>query len=192
MAGRERRGTAGRQPCTTWAVAVNERGLPLPAPLAGAREQLVERWKALAPRERRGLRVAFVLLSIFIVWLVAVQPAWRAVRAAPAQLEALDLQVQHMQRLAGETRELRAAPTVAPAQAANALRSATEQLGDRARLSLVGDRATLTLTGVTGDRLIAWLAEARTAARARPIDAQLTRSAQGYSGTVVVSIGGTP
>ncbi len=171
---------------------MNERGLQIAAPLAGVREQLLERWKALAPRERQGLRIALILLAIFIVWLIAVQPAWRTVRAAPAQLETLDLQLQQMQRLAGETRELRAAPTVAPAQAATALRTATEQLGDRARLALVGDRATLTLTGVTGDRLVAWLTEARTAARARPIDAQLTRGAQGYSGTIVVTLGGTP
>jgi len=171
---------------------MNGRGLSIPAPLAGVRDQLVERWKTLAPRERRGLRIAFVLLAIFVVWLIAVQPAWRIVRAAPAQLDALDLQWQHMQRLAAETRELRVAPTVAPAQAAIALRTATEQLGDRARLALLGDRATLTLTGIPGDRLVAWLAEARTAARARPIDAQLTRGPQGYSGTIVVTLGGTP
>jgi general secretion pathway protein M len=171
---------------------VNERGLSVPAPLAGVRDQLSERWKALAPRERRGLRIAFVLLAIFIVWLIAVQPAWRAVRVAPAQLDALDLQLQQMQRLAAEARELRAAPTVAPAQAAVALRTASEQLGDRARVALLGDRATLTLTGVPGDRLVAWLAEARTAARARPIDAQLTRGPQGYSGTIVVTLGGAP
>ena len=169
---------------------MNERGLSAAAPLAGVREQIVERWKALAPRERRGLRVAFVLLAIFVVWLIAVQPAWRTVRAAPAQLDAIDLQWQQMQRLAAETRELRAAPTVAPAQAATALRTATEQLGERARLAVLADRATLTLTGVPGDRLVAWLAEARTAARARPIDAQLTRSGQGYSGTIVVTLGG--
>jgi general secretion pathway protein M len=171
---------------------VIQRGLSAAAPFAGVREQLADRWKALAPRERRGLRIAFILLAIFVVWLIAVQPAWRSVRAAPAQLDALDLQWQQMQRLAAETRELRTAPTIAPAQASVALRSATEQLGDRARLAIVGDRATLTLTGVAGDRLTTWLAEVRTAARARPIEAQLTRGAQGYSGTIVVTLGGTP
>jgi general secretion pathway protein M len=170
---------------------MNERASSLPAPMADARAQLKQRWKALAARERSALTIAFVLLAVFVLWLLAVQPAWRTVRSAPAQIDALDLQLQQMQRLAAETRELRAAPPVSPAQAAMALRSATDQLGERARLTLLADRATLTLTGVSGDRIATWLAEARTAARARPIDAQLTRGPQGYSGTLTVTLGGT-
>jgi general secretion pathway protein M len=169
---------------------MNERGMSLPAPLGNVRDQLGLRWNSLALRERRGLAIALVLLGVFVVWLVAVQPAWRTLRAAPAQLDALDAQWQQMQRLAAETRELRAAPPVAPAQGAAALRSATEALGDRARLALQGDRATLTLSGVGGERIAAWLAEARTAARARSVDAQLTRGPQGYSGTIIVTLGG--
>jgi general secretion pathway protein M len=170
---------------------MNERASSLAAPMADARAQLTLRWKSLATRERRALTTAFVLLALFVLWLLAVQPAWRTVRSAPAQIDALDLQLQQMQRLAAEAGELRAAPPVSAAQASMALRSATDQLGERARLALLGDRATLTLTGVSGDRIAAWLAEARTAARARPIDAQLTRGPQGYSGIVTVTLGGT-
>ncbi|HJV96458.1 MAG TPA: type II secretion system protein M, partial [Albitalea sp.] len=65
------------------------------------------------------------------------------------------------------------------------------RLGDKGRLLMQGDRATLTLTGVQADALRAWLSEARSAAHARAVDVQLSRSAQGYSGTVVVSLGGT-
>ena len=67
---------------------------------------------------------------------------------------------------------------------------ASEALGTAGRLQLVGDRATLTLTGVNGTQLRDWLAEARSAARARPTEANLTRGPQGYSGSIVVLLPG--
>ena len=67
-----------------------------------------------------------------------------------------------------------------------------QRLGDKARVVVAGDRATATFTGVSGSELQGWLAEARGTARARPLEAQLTRGAAGYSGTLVVALGGTP
>jgi general secretion pathway protein M len=111
-------------------------------------------------------------------------------RSAPAELDALEAQWQQMQRLAGESRELRTAAPVPQAQSAAALRAATERLGAQAKLSQAGERATLNLSGVSGAQLGAWLVEARSAARARVVEAQLTRGPQGYSGNVVVTLGG--
>ncbi|WP_372527529.1 type II secretion system protein GspM [Piscinibacter sp.] len=169
---------------------MNERSYALPPALAGLRAQARERWRAFAPRERLALGAAFVLIGGFIVWSIAVQPAARTLREAPAQLDRLDAQLQQMQRLAAESKTLRGAAPVSTAQAAAALKSATERLGDKGRILLQGDRATLTLNGVQADALRAWLSEARGAAHARAVDVQLARSAQGYSGTVVVSFGG--
>jgi len=56
---------------------------------------------------------------------------------------------------------------------------------------LCGDRATLKLNGVSGEALRDWLSEARSAARARAVEVTLTRNPQGYSGTVVVTLGAT-
>jgi general secretion pathway protein M len=166
--------------------------LSLPPAMAAARTQAQDRWRALAPRERLIATIALVLIGVGLVWSVAVQPAWRTIREAPAQIDRLDAQLQAMQRMAAETRELRGVSPVGPAQAHDALRSATERLGaEKARLSLQGDRATLTLTGVTGEQLSHWLGEARSGARARPVEAQLTRSAGGYAGTLIVALGGT-
>lgn len=146
-------------------------------------------WRTLAERERRLLSVAAALLIIGLMWLMAVQPAWRTLARAPEQLDTLDLQLQTMQRLAAEAQQLRSAPPVAPEQAAAAIKSATERLGDKAKLSVQGERAVLTLTGVGTGALRDWLAEARAGARARPIEANLTRGAQGYSGTLVLALG---
>jgi general secretion pathway protein M len=163
---------------------------PRSAALDSARAQLAARWRALAPRERRALSVAGIGIALLLVWWIAVQPALRTLREAPAQIDRLDAQLQQMQRMAVESRELRSAPTVSAEQSAAALKAATDRLGDRARLTVQGDRATLTLSGIDGGRLRAWLAEARSGARARTIDAQLTRGAQGYQGTLVVALGG--
>jgi len=79
---------------------------------------------------------------------------------------------------------------VNPAQAMTALKAASGRLGDKAKLSVQGERAVLTLTGVGTEQLRGWLAEARSGARARPVEASLTRGPVGYSGSIVVAIGG--
>jgi general secretion pathway protein M len=149
-------------------------------------------WSSLALRERRLLGLAGLVLVSYLVFATAVQPAWRTVRAAPAQLDALDAQLQSMQRLAAEARELRALPPVSPEQSVAALKAASDRLGEKARLSLQGDRAVLTLNGAGTEQLRAWLAEVRSGARARPVEANLSRAAGGYNGTIVVAVGGAP
>jgi len=171
----------------------DKRSLQLPPALALAMKQAGERWRALGERERLGATVAAGLIGVWVAWAVAVQPAWRTLREAPAQIDALDAQLQAMQRMAVESRELRAISPVSPVQQQEALKAATDRLGnEKARLTIQGDRATLNLNGgVTGEQLRRWLGEARSGARARPVEAQLTRGAEGYAGTLIVTLGGT-
>jgi general secretion pathway protein M len=147
-------------------------------------------WKALGERERALVGIAATVLVLFVVFVVAVRPAWRTVRDAPAQLAALDAQLQDMQRLAAEAAELRAAPQITPEQSAAALKAATERLGDKAKLTLQADRAVLTLNGVGTNALRDWLTEVRSGARARPLEAQLARTGTGFTGTVTLVVGG--
>jgi general secretion pathway protein M len=163
--------------------------LAMPPALTQARQQLHEYWRSRAPRERAAATVGLVALGLLIAWLLFIQPAWRTVRDAPARLDTADAQLQQMQRLAAESQTLRGAAPVSSAQAGLALKAATDRLGEKGRLTLLGDRATLTLTGADTEALRSWLQEARSAARVRPIEAQLTRGAQGYNGTIVVSLG---
>jgi general secretion pathway protein M len=125
-----------------------------------------------------------------LLWLVAIQPAWRTLRDAPARIATLQGQQQEMRALASEARELRAAPALQLEQSTLALKAASDRLGTNGRLSLQGERAVLTLTGASSEQLREWLAEARSGARARPVEAQLSRSAQGYSGSIVLALGG--
>jgi general secretion pathway protein M len=166
----------------------------LPPALAEARQQWAGYWRARAPRERLALTAGLIALVLLVAWMLLIQPAWRTLREAPAQIDAADAQLQQMQRLAAESQSLRGAAPVSSAQAGLALKAATDRLGEKGRLTLLGDRATLTLNNADTEALRSWLQEARSAARVRPLEAQLTRGAEGYNGTIVVGLGagGTP
>jgi general secretion pathway protein M len=160
--------------------------VPNPSRLSVALQPLQRVWAGLAERERLGLTAAAWLVGLFLLWTLALQPAWRTVREAPARLDALDRQWQTMQLLAADARELRALPPVPRAQASAALRAATERLGEGAKVLEQGDRAVLTLNAASSQRLREWLAEVRSTARAHAVELNLTRSELGLSGTVVV------
>jgi general secretion pathway protein M len=145
-------------------------------------------WAKLGPRERQLVSIVGTLVAALLVWLLAVRPAWTAANDAATRLPTLDAQLKNMQRLAIESKELRAAPRLAPPQAAAALKTATDTLGAAGKLTPAGERATLTLTNATGEQIQRWLVDARTTARARTLEAKLTRSGTGYSGTIVVAL----
>ena len=147
-------------------------------------------WAAREPRERQLVLLALAVLGAYLLWALALQPALRTLREAPARLDALDTQLQAMQAQAAEVQALRATPPVPRPQAGAVLQAATGRLGDGARLAEQSDRAVLTLDGVSGDELRAWLAEVRSGARARPVELNLTRTERGLSGTVVVALPG--
>ncbi len=146
-------------------------------------------WRAQSPRDRRLLLLAGAVLGSYLVWAVLLQPALSTLRLAAVESERLQAQLQTMQSLADEARQLRAQPRVSAVQSAAALQAATQRLGDAGRLALQGDRAVLTLNGASPGQLRDWLAEARSGARARPVQALLTRGDSGYSGTLAVAFG---
>jgi len=164
---------------------------PSTQPPGTLRQQAGHFWRGRAPRERQLIVAMAIAIVVLLVWLIAVQPALRTVRAAPAELDQLDLQLQQMQIAALESETLRSASPVPPAQATEALRAASERLGTKAKLSLQGDRATLTFTALPFESLNTWLGEARHAARARPVEAQFLKSAGGYSGSISLTLAGT-
>ena len=166
--------------------------LALPAPLIDLRLRATTWWRGLSPRDRRLATLGGWAVAALLVWGVAVQPALRTLREAPLAIERLDAELQQMQLLAAESASLRAAPPVPPAQAAAALKAAVARLGDKARLAMQGERATVSVSGVDGAMLRSLIAESRSAARARPVEAQLVRGAKGYDGTLVFALGGAP
>lgn len=154
------------------------------------RQAATQRWLSLGERERVMVALAGAVLALSLLWWVGLAPALRSLREAPAQIEALDMQLQEMRRLAAETRDLRALPAIPAAQAQAALAAAAQRLGDKARLTPQGERSVLQVTHLSGEQLGAWLAEVRVSARARVVEAQLVRTPQGdYAGSLVLALG---
>jgi general secretion pathway protein M len=170
----------------------NGSGSPRRSALLTALAPLSKQWAGMAWREKQLVWAAGLLIAGTLVWLVGLQPALRTLRDTPAQIDALELQLQQMRRLSAEAQALRGAAPVSVAQASLSLKAATDRLGPAAKLVLQGDRATLSVTDTPSEALQAWLGEARSAARARPVEATLSRGAKGYTGNLVLAIGGTP
>ncbi len=154
------------------------------APLAGVSGA----WAKLGARERRLVSIVGGLIALLLLWVLAVRPAWTVVGDSTSRLPSLDAQLKDMQRLAIESKELRGAPRLPTSQSAAALKTATNALGAAGKLTPAGERATLTLTNATGEQIQRWLVDARSNARARTIEAKLTRAGAGYSGTIVVAL----
>jgi len=163
---------------------------PTPRPLPPQLQALQQHWQALQPRERSALQLAAVALAVLLLWLLALQPALRSLRDTPPRLAQAEEQLQQMRRLAQESKALKDLPPVPRPQAEQALKASTERLGANAQLQLSGDRATLQLRGLSPEQLQTWLAEARSAARARTVEAQLQRTPSGYNGVIVLALDG--
>ena len=157
--------------------------------ITDTRDQLQARYAKLDARERQMVVVIAGLLAFLLVWLILVRPAWKTLDEAPALREQADAQLLQMQAISNEAKQLRALPPVPQSAAEQVLKSATDDLGGKAKISVQGDRATLSVTGINGEDLRKWLLQARGGARARPVEATLTRAGDGYNGTLVVAIG---
>jgi general secretion pathway protein M len=151
-------------------------------------QELRLRWARLQARERTLVGVAAAAVALLVVWFVALRPAWQTLQRVPTEARGLEADWMQMQRLATEARDLKTQPPVNAAQAAQALKSATDRLAAHGKLSQTGDRATLSLTGASPEQVRTWLAEVRSGARARPIDMQVNRADGGLSGQIVVSL----
>lgn len=164
---------------------------PAPPAKGDLKAQALRFWSARTPSEQLLIAAMLVLVAAALVWWIAVQPALRTLREAPAEIDQLDRQIQQMQLAAAEAQGLRGASQVTTQQAVAALNAATERLGPSAKLVVQGERATLTFTAVPAETLRGWLNEARSGARVRPVEAQWVKAGDGYSGNVVVLLGGT-
>ena len=157
--------------------------------ITDTRDQLQARYAKLDARERQMVLAIGGLLAFLLVWLLLVRPAWKTLDDAPALRAQADAQLLQMQAISNEARQLRALPPVPQSVAEQVLKAATDELGGKGKLSVQNDRAILALTGANGEDIRKWLLQARGGARARPIEAMLTRTGDGYNGTLVVAIG---
>jgi len=157
--------------------------------ITDTRQQLRARYAKLDTRERQMVIVIGIALAFLLVWLVLVRPAWNTLDTAPALRAQADAQLLQMAAISNEAKQLRALPPMQASVAEQVLKAATDELGGKGKIAIQGDRATLSVTGINGEDLRKWLMQARGGARARPVEATLTRAGDGYNGTLVVLVG---
>lgn len=134
-------------------------------------------WDSLAPRERRSVQAALVLLSVALLWWVAIGPALHTLRAADAQHRSLDAQLQTMRSLQAEAQALQGQPKLSFDDALRAVELAVKaELGGSGQINVTGERITVSLKNTPADALARWLAQVRINARALPTEARLVRS----------------
>ncbi|MEO8542753.1 MAG: type II secretion system protein GspM [Burkholderiaceae bacterium] len=146
-------------------------------------------WSGLAARERRLVLLALGMVLLALTWALVLAPALRTARAAPAQSDRLDQQLQVMQAMAAQARDLKGRPVVRREDALRVLQSTLAQrLGAGAQLTPAGERVTVTLSGVAPELLAPWLGQARSAARVVVVQARLNRGSAGWDGSIVLQL----
>lgn len=147
-------------------------------------------WARLARREQLLVAGAAGLVTLALLWWVALAPALAILRSAGEQHRLLDAQLQRMLSLQAQAQSLQSQPRQTHEEASRLLEATVRQhLGLSARMSISGERVTITLTGASPQALGQWLVQARTNARVLPGEAQLTRNAAGlWDGTIVLTL----
>jgi general secretion pathway protein M len=153
-----------------------------------------QRWARMQAREQRMVMVALMLVLGALVWLVLLQPPWKALERARQQRVVLAQQEQTMLQLQAAARTLQARPVLDRQAVLAGLQSAVARLGGEVNVQLLGDTARLTVAHVPAAALASWLSGAQIGAGANgprlvPIEARLTRSgtaaAPQWGGTLV-------
>lgn len=142
-------------------------------------EQLLQKWRGMAPRERRMVAGGAVVVALALVYLLLVEPATLARREIARELPGLRAQVAQMDALAAEAARLAGAPagTDVPAQLRARIEesAASAGLAARAQVQLVGERIEVRARDVPFAALTEWLDSVLRETRVRVVDATVTR-----------------
>ena len=143
-------------------------------------EKLLQTWRAMAARERRGVAAAATIVVLAILYLGLFEPAWKGRQALERELPVLRGQLAQMIGLAAEARALTAVPR--SAESPQAQRTALEQSIRSAGLtpnlkSLEpnGELYDLRFQGASQAAWLTWLDTTLRETRMRVVDVAITR-----------------
>lgn len=145
--------------------------------MAAWQQALRQRWLALQPRERAGVRLALGLLGIYLLWLLML-PAWQTWRGAESRRQAMDTQLQRMQTLQAQAVQLKSAAQAASPRWREELAQSMASLG-QAELQESGGQLRVLLKGCSPQELGAWLAALGPRWRLQVSQASLRANEQG-------------
>ncbi|UCE32575.1 MAG: type II secretion system protein M [Burkholderiales bacterium] len=142
------------------------------------------RWQALAPRERRMVSAAAIVLALGVGYALLFEPAWQGRQFLQRELPQLRSELASMDAMAGEARGL--SSQVSAAIRPDQMRQAVEGSLARAGLSSalvqmgsVGEALELRLGDAPFAAILEWLAAAQRELRVRPVRVEVARQASG-------------
>jgi len=153
------------------------------AGLRTVRTALQSRWEQLAPRERFGLGALGLLLGVWLLWAVALQPSLQTLRDSSANRAQLAQQMQHIRALQAQAQSLQQHGTLTRQEALQRLRQLTQTADTGFQLNQNNNQVTIQVTAVPAAALANWLTQARLQAQALPIEVHLSRATQEGSAT---------
>lgn len=146
-------------------------------------------WHQRPPREQALLAACAALVLLALLWSLALAPALKTLRQHGARSAQLQATLTQMQALQAQAQGLQGQGKPDGAQAQQALQNQTASLlGPQAALALRSGGATVTLHGTSPQALGRWLATIRTEAHAQVVQSRLQRNAEGWSGSVQLSL----
>ena len=145
-------------------------------------------WIGLSARERRMVLPAGLALLIAASWLIAIAPALRTLRDAPAQRAVQEQQLARMRQWQGEARTHKQQPRISPEESQRVLQELGDRLLGPGSVTLQGAQVQAQFKGVSPEALAQWLQQARTLGRALPQQMQLERTSDGWHGTMVLRL----
>ena len=146
-------------------------------------------WRQRAPREQSLLAASLALVLAALLWMLALAPALKTLRQHDARVATLQAELGRMQALEAQARQLQAQAAPGGDSAQQALQTQTSTLlGKQAELAVRIGGANATLRAVSPQALGRWLAAIRTEAHAKVVQARLQRTADGWSGSVQLTL----
>jgi general secretion pathway protein M len=132
--------------------------------------------KNLQPRERRLVIAALCIIALALLWWVAIAPALHTYRHSTSAHAQLDAQIAKMQALANQAQALKALPSPSNAKAKEWLDSNAKKLSTNANVAILGNQAQMRFQNVQPQALVSWLAEARSSAGLRVLQASWNKT----------------
>ena len=144
--------------------------------------KLLQSWRAMAPRERRLIGAAVLIVLLAAGYLLLLEPAWKGRQQLGKELPVLREQLAQMSALALEARGLAGAPKGAdsPQALRNALETSVHAAGLGAGLSQLNASAELfdlRFASVPHAAWLAWLDTALRETQLRVADLSISREA---------------
>jgi general secretion pathway protein M len=137
-------------------------------------------WRGLAPRERRLIVLAALVIGLAVIVLTLVDPAWQGRRKLQQELPVLRAQIAQLDALGQQARSLQSAPPVTDSPSAlktqlEASLSAARLRSSLTQMTTASDTLELKFNNVAFAQWWPWLEAALRETRLRVVDASITR-----------------